>query len=483
MNFLDLEGLKKFLSRLLGSITLAFDALEERIKSVEEGYLSKGGGTVEGTLHTDDVYVGGFDIVGGSAKPNGDRGALRVNGETELYGRLTVKNVLEVKDDNGRYKEIKAGEGTFNGTLRAKNDFLANKIKPEEEWGGSIGNAGKKYEYLHLYGDTLFYGITGMHSDLPGGLDDDTWEWLGGYVNIENDHDHECVDDSVFPLVPKLAELKQDINNLNNLVSPIKSAINPAPKNLGEAFAEEIADYENVWDWLSERRKAQNFEGINPGDYIVYEIQRLHWDLYDSQDWWEEDETFYILGIVPDIDTGELFVDLMADSVCRSDPDERYYGCGNIGYSNNNGTAAQPCPYLLCHSSSPTLGIDCMGDFKDYAVEKTAYLETRYEAGKALSDSNGYKKVNLGKFWHLSEYEIFGETIYGTPVYGRSGCEQYEAFRRFPNLRKKNSKYWTSTLAGNSLTDAVCVNTDGMAATASAVAAKTHVYYRFCFRI
>lgn len=190
MSFLDLTGLKKFLSDLLSKIASAFDSLEGRVKSVEGDYLSKSrGGTVEGDLHTDDVYVGKWSNgepvtdIDPATNKNKAAGALRVNGTTELVGeiithgqdvefgnitaagKLTASGSAELGETTIKGDLTMSGKNinnvqsiTVKGTVRG-DTYKAPKLDANTASGSRIGKSTEYYENAY---------IKTVHGDLDG---------------------------------------------------------------------------------------------------------------------------------------------------------------------------------------------------------------------------------------------------------------------------------------------------------------------------
>lgn len=153
------------------------------------------GGVITGTLHTRDIYVGGFEDNGsgtmvpvpknesslrvngtfesygnadfhdhtvnaGDVKSSGKvesksiktssdavvGGGLSVDGETTFNNRVKMKNTL----DMGGKDITNVQSATVNGTLRAKGDTVSHSVKPEENDTYNLGNKDKRYNNAYV---------------------------------------------------------------------------------------------------------------------------------------------------------------------------------------------------------------------------------------------------------------------------------------------------------------------------------------------
>lgn len=73
-------------------------------------------------------------------------GTLEVTGEVRMHTRLSLYGTLDMGTNS-----LKAGDGTFQNTLRAKADFITSKgLKPEVDDNSNIGNSSKYYKSAYI---------------------------------------------------------------------------------------------------------------------------------------------------------------------------------------------------------------------------------------------------------------------------------------------------------------------------------------------
>ena len=161
------------------------------------GKLNANGETkVTGTMQAADIFVGGWDT-DARMPDNNNRSSLRVNGEFETYGQINNHgnnaslgplSVIgdaylsgntsvggsftaegEIRLNNRTYvkgtldmsnQSLKAGDGTFTGTLRADADFITHNVKPKETDIYTIGNSSKYYKKAYINAITSKEGLT-----------------------------------------------------------------------------------------------------------------------------------------------------------------------------------------------------------------------------------------------------------------------------------------------------------------------------------
>lgn len=165
------------------------------------GKLNANGETkVSGTMQTADVFVGGWNT--STRMPTEELSSLRVNGTLETYGEihtnggtidcgnikskaieaqgdirtstnaqisggLTVNGTTTLNNQmrlNGTLdmtgQSLKAGDGTFTGTLRAKSDLITHNVKPETDNTNTLGNSSKYYKKAYINGIAAKNGLT-----------------------------------------------------------------------------------------------------------------------------------------------------------------------------------------------------------------------------------------------------------------------------------------------------------------------------------
>lgn len=128
--------------------------------------------------------------------------------------------------------------------------------------------------------------------------------------------------------------------------------------------------------------------------------------------------------------------------------------------STNNSPNYGGCPYAdsILHKTEISLETGMPDKFKQYIIERQAYLEKRYDGS---SDSTGNTWTSIGKFWSLSEKEVFGCDVFGTKGYSVGADVQFDLFRSGDALTGGKNPWWLRTVAGGSTTKACYVDSTG----------------------
>ena len=286
-------------------------------------------------------------------------------------------------------------------------------------------------------------------------------------------------------------------------------------KDLAYTFADEIAQYDNVWAWLKARLAANDFSGICVGDvipvYTTYEISTGN--------------TFTFSAKVMGINTYRGFngkINNVSFNVknhidfcgLRCFPVAHRYNM--IDY--NNGTANQQISwlasdlYLWLNSLSGVIPSDFEGgttnvdytndgvyyylpeSLKNAITVKKAVLPLRHNNSGILSDDSDFTMESMGKLWLPTEIEVCGMPVWGGKTYCTTlNAIQYPLFASSIYNRVKyagnsgdNSpirKWWL--LTANASTDKnkkswCAINTSGTPSYANATDAN---YVPICFRI
>lgn len=145
--------------------------------------------------------------------------------------------------------------------------------------------------------------------------------------------------------------------------------------------------------------------------------------------------------------------------------------------NDNNGTAAQTHPYLNSNLHKfelqtilPTFPAEWQGVMKSYRT----LLETRYSASGKLSASTGWAWADLGKVFSLSETEVYGQCVWGTPGYSVGMDCQWPIFAQTRNRIKtkagSRASWWLRSVTGSSSATACYVSSYGAASHSSASA-------------
>lgn len=116
------------------------------------------------------------------------------------------------------------------------------------------------------------------------------------------------------------------------------------------------------------------------------------------------------------------------------------------------------------------------------AGDKQAPVELRYSSSGTITSSTGLHRYSyIGKLWLPTEFEVFGDSIYGTKGWSAGTAVQYPLFEKYPEKRPKRtflmnvadgSSYQFCVISSTGVPDIVGSNTD------------KHWYgYSLCFRL
>ncbi|BCS58569.1 hypothetical protein ADLECEL_24540 [Adlercreutzia equolifaciens subsp. celatus] len=156
--------------------------------------------------------------------------------------------------------------------------------------------------------------------------------------------------------------------------------------------------------------------------------------------------------------------------------------------NDNNGTAAQPFPYLASNVYdylNNTLLPKFPAEVRAVMKERIALIESRYSASGKLTASNNWAWKPIGRLWLPSEPELFGRNQWGDP-YGDAQGSQFPNFRDpsdriFRTPAGERSGVWSRSVAAGGSVGACHAAACGYADPASA--AGTWVGVAPCFLI
>lgn len=189
-------------------------------------------------------------------------------------------------------------------------------------------------------------------------------------------------------------------------------------------FAAEIANgYANAWEYLADRvdlaRDAavgkRAYAGLRERDFITVQVESNPYP-------------YMIAGF--DLDRG----------CCDPEQGPSITMCTRTAFpervkwnntNDNNGTAAQPFPYLASNVFdylNNTLLPKFPAEVRAVMKERIALTEQRYSASAKLTASNGWAWKPIGRLWLPSEPELFGRNQWGDP-YGDAVSSQLSVFR------------------------------------------------------
>ena len=279
-----------------------------------------------------------------------------------------------------------------------------------------------------------------------------------------------------------------DSNELSYLCEVDKN--NPDGRNIATVFADEIANYSNIYAFLAARSNAGNFEGLHLGDYIDVPIITGTIAGYNIG---AQTMRFRIVAFDPyygygDTENGHHIIFF---------PDTNF---GNIRYNptnNNNGTADQNNPWLASELYAVANGVNNYSTNSYNSVAHGAdggaglislmpstltslmknlkiLVPRRYSASGLLTMNNETMWVNRGKLFALTEPEAYGMPIHtagdkdangynrecmGTPV----GFPYLVGSAGKRNHRCNRASWWLAAVPSGSSTLACVVGYGGYA--------------------
>lgn len=225
------------------------------------------------------------------------------------------------------------------------------------------------------------------------------------------------------------ADIQNFQNTLSNreLLNLIQQQINRIynGRNLVTVFATEIANYTDEWAWIRARIKAANYEGILIGDYIPITMNN-------------EVVNMQVAGIDTYYKTTNQPVGHHIDFISK----DCFSQSVKWGNENNNGDSTSPHPYMVSNLKkwlNETLYNYLPDKVKNQIAHKRTILEMRYSSSGVLTSSTGYDWQDLGALWVPLEFEVYGATVFGTPIWSIGQAMQYPIFANSYNSRMKGA--------------------------------------------
>ena len=228
-----------------------------------------------------------------------------------------------------------------------------------------------------------------------------------------------------------------------------------------------------VYDALHKRIAAANFAGLRVGDYL--DVPLVSASAVAAQ----QSVRFLLAHIDPYYCCGDqskghhiAFVASAPVSVAKT-----VTGVANDSYlmwnttNTNQGTAETKNPYLGSNLKAWETSFEaCLPEgLTKYLLTQRVLLEERYSASGALTDSNNWSWQDIGKVWSLSEMEVYGCPVWGTPGYSVGFDCQFDLFKDTAH-RVNGSRciWWLRSVVGGSSSYVCCVNSRGSAEYTSA---------------
>ena len=231
-----------------------------------------------------------------------------------------------------------------------------------------------------------------------------------------------------------------------------------------------------VYDALHKRIAAANFAGLRVGDYLDVPLVSA------SGVAGQQSVRFIIAHIDPYLwcdDRGKghhiAFVASAPIAVSSS-----YAGVANSSYlpwnatNTNQGTADVKNPYLCSQLKGWETAFEaCLPEgLTKYLLTQRVMLEERYSASGALTDSNNWSWQDIGKVWSLSEMEVYGCPVWGTPGWSVGFDCQFDIFKDTAHrINGTRCGWWLRSVVGSSSSSVCYVNYSGGAYYTSAASA------------
>ena len=250
---------------------------------------------------------------------------------------------------------------------------------------------------------------------------------------------------------------------------PGGTSVRAGGQDLSVVLADKIsASGGTVYDALHKCIAANNFAGLRVGDYLDVPLVSA------SGVAGQQSVRFVIAHIDPYLwcdDRGKghhiAFVASAPIAVSSS-----YDGVANSSFlpwnktNTNQGTADIKNPYLCSQLKGWEMAFEtCLPEgLTKYLLTQRVLLEECYSASGALTDSNNWSWQDIGKVWSLSEMEVYGCPVWGTPGYSVGFDCQFDIFKDTAH-RLSGSRYywWLRSVRGGSSAAACYVSSNGNA--------------------
>lgn len=248
---------------------------------------------------------------------------------------------------------------------------------------------------------------------------------------------------------------------LNNAEYNRQGLIGKYPgQSLATLLAGEVSGSATIYDALHKRVQAANFSGMRVGDYI--DVPLVSASAIAGQ----QSVRFILAHIDPYYYAGDntkghhlAFVASAPIAVAST-----YNGVANGSYlpwnatNTNQGTADEKHPYLCSqlHAWEQKFA-ECLPEgLTKYILTQRVLLEERYSATGTLTDSNTWSWADLGKVWSLSEMEVYGCPVWGTPGWSVGFDCQFDLFRDTAHRLNGSRVSWWLRSVGAGSSAGVC---------------------------
>ncbi len=247
--------------------------------------------------------------------------------------------------------------------------------------------------------------------------------------------------------------VEYDVSQDATLYNTLAIAGKYAGRNLETVLADEIGS-DDIYTALHNRVANANWEGLRVGDYI--DVPLVSASAVTSA----QTVRFLLAHIDPYYNCGNqaighhlAFVTNVPVPVSSS-----YTTVVNGSYvqwnttNTNQGNSTTKCPYLISNLKKWESAFEgCLPSaLSTYILNRRHLLEERYSSSGALTDSNNYSWVNIGKIWSLSETEVYGQAPWGTKGYSVGLDCQFDLFHDSSYRSPNRMAWWLRSVQGGS---------------------------------
>lgn len=245
------------------------------------------------------------------------------------------------------------------------------------------------------------------------------------------------------------------------------SQLHYAGRDIAVLLVDEIGGG-TVYDALHKRIAANNFSGLRVGDYFDMPLVNTSGVVGQQtvRSVMAHIDPYYCCG---DKSKGHHIAFVTSEPIKVS---SSYKGVTNSSFipwnktNTNQGTADVKNPYLCSQLKGWEKSFEaCLPEgLTKYILTQRVLLEERYSASGALTDSNNWSWQDIGKVWSLSEMEVYGCPVWGTPGYSVGFDCQFDLFKDTAHrLNGTRYSWWLRSVRGDSSADVCCVNLTGYA--------------------
>ena len=221
-------------------------------------------------------------------------------------------------------------------------------------------------------------------------------------------------------------------------------------------IADEVATYGTVWQFLHARATTGDWTGLRIGDWFEVtptgaSAMRYQIAAFDHYYNCADQAMGHHVFCVPTAPWGE-----------------------NVLWNTTNtnqGTSAQKNPYLVSNLHTweiSTFLPKLPSTLQNVLINHRSLVEDRYSSSGGLNASTGWHWDSLGKVFSLSEMEVYGCCVCGTPQWSQGMDSQLPLFRETKNRIKSRAYWWLRVANGSSSTNVCRVGNYGDATATAA---------------